>query len=169
MNEKGKKRWYAIYTRSRQEQKVYDLLIEQGIDSFLPKIDVYKQYSDRQKKVSEVLFKSYVFVNITLKQEWNVFQTYGVVGFVKFEGKPVPIPDIQIKAVKQFISSGYTTVATEKDFLLGQEVEVIKGAFKGQIGRLIEINTKEMVVIELEAINNYIPIHIHRAFLKKID
>jgi len=166
---KSEKQWYAVYTRSRQEQKVFDLLIGQGVDCFLPKIEVVKQYSDRKKRVSEVLFKSYIFVNSTPKQQLSIVQTYGVVGFVRFEGKPVPIPEVQIDAVKRFILSKDTKLVAEEDFLLGQKVKIIKGPFKEQKGSLIKIDAKDFVVIELEAIHSYIPIHIHKAFLKKMD
>ncbi len=169
MKRKSKKKWYAVYTKSRQEEKVFDRFCGQNIEAFLPKVEVVRVYSDRRKKVSEVLFKSYVFVRITEKDYEQVFQTTGVVGFVRFEGKPAAIPDIQIEAIKKFIRSDDLELVSKEDFALGQEVEIIKGPFRGQSGKLIQQNNKNVVVIEIEVVNSYIPIHIHKAFLKKIE
>ncbi len=162
------RRWYAIYVRSRQEHKVFERLEKNGVQSFLPKVEVVRFYSDRKKRVVEVLFKSYVFVYIELTESMNVLQTIGVVSFVKFEGKPVPIPEFQIAAVKRYIQDERAELVQEDDFLLGQEIEIVKGPFKGQKGRLITISQKEMVVLELEVLNSFIPLKIGKSFLKKL-
>ena len=57
--------WRVLYTKSRQEKKVAACLTEKGIKNYLPTIKTLKQWSDRKKMVEEVLFKSYVFVNLS--------------------------------------------------------------------------------------------------------
>ena len=72
--------WYAVYVRSRHEKKVHQLFQEQGLTSFLPLLETWKQWSDRKKKVSDPLFRGYVFVNIDLfKDRIKVLDTEGVV------------------------------------------------------------------------------------------
>ena len=59
------------------------MLLEQDIVSFLPLLETWKQWSDRKKKVSEPLFRGYVFVNIDIRKEHiTVLDTEGVVKFI---------------------------------------------------------------------------------------
>ena len=74
---KDNKKWFAIYVKSRSEKKVFKLLEDIGIESFLPLITRVKQWSDRKKKVEEPLFRSYLFVNITLSDYYKVLNTAG--------------------------------------------------------------------------------------------
>jgi len=64
--------WYAVYTKSRMEKKVSLRLEEAGIESYCPVTKRKKQWSDRKKIVEEVLFRSYVFVNIDLVTQEKV-------------------------------------------------------------------------------------------------
>ena len=97
------KKWFAIYVKSRNEKKVFKQLEDMGIESFLPLITRVKQWSDRKKKVEEPLFRSYIFVKISLKDYYTVLNIPGVVKFVCFEKNPVPVPENQIVAIKQYI------------------------------------------------------------------
>ena len=82
---KENKKWYAIYVKSTNEKKVFKTLDDIGIESFLPLITKMKQWSDRRKKVEEPLFRSYLFVNITLSDYYKVLNVNGVVKFISFE------------------------------------------------------------------------------------
>ena len=44
-------KWYAIHTRSRFEQKVYDGFCSKSIETFLPKVQVMSRRKDRRKKI----------------------------------------------------------------------------------------------------------------------
>ena len=92
--DKNKKKWFAIYVKSRNEKKVFNTLDSIGVESFLPLITKMKQWSDRRKKVEEPLFRSYLFVCIPLSDYYKVLNVSGVVKFICFEKKPVEVPDL---------------------------------------------------------------------------
>src|SRR5664279_5154824 len=98
--------WFALYTRSRAEKKVYNELVHRNIDAFLPMHKVMRQWSDRKKIVEAPLFNSYLFVNITEKEHLPTLQVEGVVRFISFEGKAVAIPPQQIEAIKAYLGEG---------------------------------------------------------------
>ena len=52
--------WYALYTKPRWEKKVAKALEKIGIIVYCPMITEVRQWSDRKKKVTLPLFKSYV-------------------------------------------------------------------------------------------------------------
>ncbi len=56
--------WYVLYTKSRNEKKLTQLLSEKGFDVYCPLQETVKQWSDRKKKVQEPIFKSYIFVHL---------------------------------------------------------------------------------------------------------
>jgi transcriptional antiterminator NusG len=65
----GSLKWYALHTRSRFEQKVYDGLCGKSLDAFLPRIQVISRRKDRRKKILVPLIPGYVFVRSLLVPE----------------------------------------------------------------------------------------------------
>lgn len=43
-------KWYVMYTRSRAEKKVADMLEEEGVKVYLPMVEELRQWSDRKKR-----------------------------------------------------------------------------------------------------------------------
>ena len=104
MDDIGILRWYAVYVRSRYEKKVHQLLLEQNVASFLPLLETWRLWSDRKKKVSEPLFRGYLFVNLDIhKENIKVIDTEGVVKFVGIGRKPSVISEKDIDWLKKLI------------------------------------------------------------------
>lgn len=162
------KTWYAIYVKSRAEKKVAAEFERTGIDHYLPLRKVLKQWSDRKKWVEEPLFKSYVFVNIIQEDYYKVLQTFGVVKYITFEGKAVPIPPQQIDAIKFFLDEKNPELSPPDEWKKGQHVEVISGSMTGLTGTLVEFKGKHWLGIEIEAIGHSIIIQIQKNKLRTI-
>ena len=170
MSEKTVSRWYALYVKSRYEKKTSKLLEDKNIETFLPVIGRLKQWSDRKKMVEEPLFKSYLFVRSDLKNYFEILNTPGIVRFVTFEGKPVPVPDNQLLAVKEYIGeySGDDDFDNLQDLHEGQLVEIAYGQMKGLVGRLVEIKGKQRLVVNIEAVGQSLPISVSRSQVKSL-
>ena len=164
----NKKTLYAIYVKSRAEKAAHAELAENGIDCFLPLIKTLKQWSDRKKWVEEPLFRSYLFVHINKPEYYKVLNTAGVVRYITFEGKAVPIPDQQIEAVRFFLSEDEEPPADPHSYQPGQTVEVIKGALLGLTGELIQLAGKHKVRIEVVGIGQAVFITIPMSYLRII-
>ena len=165
MSEKTVVRWYAVYVKSRYEKKTSKLLEDRHIETYLPLIGRLKQWSDRRKMVEEPLFKSYLFVHTDLKDYIDIHNTPGVVRFVCFEGKPVPVPDNQLAAVKSYIGEydGADDLNQLSELHEGQMVEIARGQMKGLVGRLVEMLGKQRVIINIEAVGQSLPISVSRS------
>ncbi len=165
MPEKTVSRWYAVYVKSRYEKKTSKLLEDRHIETYLPLIGRLKQWSDRKKMVEEPLFKSYLFVHTDLKNYFEILNTPGIVKFVTFEGKPVPVPDNQLVAVKEFIGEydGEDDFGQLQDLREGQMVEIAIGQMKGLVGRLVEIRGRQRVMVNIEVVGQSLPINISRS------
>lgn len=164
-NPRDSLRWYAVYTRPRHEKKVLSNLQKKGIESYLPLIKQYHQWSDRKKWVEEPLIRGYVFVNIPLKYSLYVLETYGIVRFVMFKREYASIPNFQIEALKRTIDSKYPIEA--RPYLkVGQIVEVVEGSLKGIIGRIQRIENDNKFVISLDAIQSAFSVQIDPSLLR---
>lgn len=162
------KTWFAIYVKSRSEKKVAQLLEECGIDFYLPLIKQLKQWSDRKKWVVEPLFKSYVFVHIEEKQYFQLLQVPGVVRYISFEKKAVPIRPQQIEAIKYFLNEKQPELEPGQNWEKGKQVEIIFGSMTGLIGHLVDVKGKHKVSILIDAINRTLLIRIPKTKLRII-
>ena len=170
MAEKTIARWYAVYVKSRYEKKTSKLLEDRYIEVYLPLLNRLKQWSDRKKMVEEPLFKSYIFVRTDLKNYYDILNTPGVVRFIGFEGKPVPVPDNQIVAVRQFVgeNDGTSDLDELQNLQEGQLVEIVYGEMKGLVGRLVSFNGKQRLIVDIESVGRSIPINISRSQVRSL-
>jgi transcription elongation factor/antiterminator RfaH len=162
------KNWYALYTKPRNEKKTFESLTSAGIETYLPLIKTLKQWSDRKKWVEEPLFRSYIFVHIDKSDYYHVLNNTGIVRYITFEGKAVPIPENQIQAIKQYVGKDFEPIDNLNKFRVGDKVEVIKGSLMGLQGRLISIKNKQKVKIEIEAISQSVYLSVPKSFLEII-
>lgn len=146
------KNWFAIYTKSRNEKRVAELLSQQGIENYLPLMKKMRIWSDRKKLVEIPLFSSYIFVNIDEKEYYECLKVPGVVKFVSFERKRVSVPSYQIEAIRKYVETGEELIPNEGDFTIGKRVRVTRGGMKGLEGRLTEVLGKQRVKVEIESI-----------------
>ncbi len=159
MEVKGHK-WRVIYTKSRQEKKVAELLSEKGIQSYLPTIKTLKQWSDRKKKVEEVLFKSYVFVNLDERMYYEALKTPGAVKYVSFGGKAATISDKQIETIKNTINNELEFEISTDYFKKGDLLTIKKGPLRGATGEVVSWSGKKRLLVRINEIGYSLVVHL---------
>jgi transcriptional antiterminator RfaH len=167
MKERSDTKWYAIYTKSRAEKKTASELAKRGLKVYLPLQKTIRSWSDRKKTVELPLIPSYLFIKINICSYFDVLNTKGVVKFVCFCGKPVPIPEWQIKNLKILLNSDERFEIILENFEIGERVFIDKGSLIGLRGILIEHRAKHNVLIRIDSIEKNILVNIHPAYLKK--
>lgn len=163
------KRWYAVYTKSRNEKKAHAALLEAGIDAYLPLVKILKQWSDRKKWVEEPLFRSYLFVNILPGQYHQVLNTFGIVRYITFEGKATEVPVNQILAIKHYIDAEDFSSEQDAHFVVGDKVEIFRGPLKGLTGNLLRVKGNQKVRIEIESIGHSLVLTIPQSYLRVLQ
>ncbi len=154
MNREEETRWYAAYTKSRNEKKVYQRLLSQGFEAYLPLQKRLKQWSDRKKWVEEPLLSSYVFVKLAKTDFYNVQSTEGLVRFISFEGKPAPIPPEQIDVLKALLNENIAIEAVDQQLEPGDEVEISFGSLSGLKGELVSHQGKNRLAVKIDHISH---------------
>ncbi len=160
--------WYAVYTKPRNEKKVYAQLVENGVEAFLPLQKRVKQWSDRKKVVEEPLFRSYIFVRVTERDYYNVLNTPGVVRYVTFGGRAAPIPARQIDLVKQLLMQDIEVESVAETIEPGSQVEIRFGGLMGITGELVEHSGKSKVVIRVDHISHSLLVTLPKEYIVKV-
>ncbi|MGQ9701156.1 MAG: transcription termination/antitermination protein NusG [bacterium] len=139
--------WYAVYTRCHHERAANKILIDYGINTFLPEILVPSRRRDRKKLIKKPLFPNYLFVYLdNVKENWlKVYRTYGVVRICG-NGRPTPIPDEDINSIKIFVESE-RNIYPLPYLVVGAKVRVISGPLSGALGILLKEDHKKRKLV----------------------
>lgn len=161
--------WYAVYVRSRHEKKVYQLLQESGVDSFLPLVETVRKWSDRKKRVREPLFRGYVFVKIDChKEQVKVLDTEGVVRFIGIGRHPSVIAERDIDWLMRLVREPDALHRTVTSIPPGRKVRVLAGPFKDFEGVVVKSGRDERLVVFFDSIMQGVEITIPPEILKPL-
>jgi transcription antitermination factor NusG len=151
--------WYALYLRSRYEQKVSVALAKKHVETFLPLIEELHLWSDRKKKVLEPLFRGYIFVKTDLRDKETILTTDGVVRFVGIDHKPSSIPASQMGWLRRMVG-GSVEVQREKYLDVGEKVRISAGPLVGIEGIVRWIHGISRVVVSMTAIEQSVSVQV---------
>jgi transcription termination/antitermination protein NusG len=162
--------WYAVYTKSHYEQKVFQALKDKSIVAFLPRIETLSRRLDRKKKIWVPLFPGYVFFRIPweLKLYWEVLKTDGVVKALTMGGSPAPVPEVEIQSVKIAVES-LLPLSPHPFVREGDRVIIEGGPLKGALGIFISREGKlGKFVVGVDLLNRAVAVEIEPEFIRKL-
>lgn len=165
---KEEPRWYALYTKSRNEKKVAARLSDRGYECYLPLQKTMRKWSDRKKLVEVPLINSYVFVRMVLSQRFEVLQDPGAVFFINFERLPAPVADKDIEYLKRILGEGFEVEAVQEAIEVGQKVKVVIGQLMGMEGELVEHRGGQKVLVRIENIPFSLMVSVPLEFVEKL-
>ena len=170
MNENFAK-WYALHTRSRFEQKVYEGLCGKSLDAFLPRIQVMSRRKDRRKKIFVPMLPGYVFVRSELHpdEHLQILKTVGVVRMVGFRGRAVPANEEEIASL-MILDGTDRTVQNRAYMKKGDRIIITEGPLKGLTGFYLHHKGQtDKVVVSIELLRRSLEVEIEDWALEKIS
>ncbi len=181
-----KKEWYVVNTYSGHENKVKANLDmrkdSMGMSDYIFEVIVpmhketeFKDGVENEKQKKS--FPGYVLINMIMTDEsWYVVRnTPGVTGFIGSSGggaKPIPLfPDEVDRILSNMIIEGDTPeVEVKVDLEVGDNVELLSGAFSGMQGTIDEIDMdKQLVVVSVDLFGQLTPVDVEYKELKKVE
>lgn len=129
------KRWYAVHTHPRSEQKALFNLERQGFHAYLPCFAKQRRHARQQQLVSAPLFPRYLFVHMDLDADrWrSVYSSFGVSDVVSAGDQPVPLPDRVIESIRtREGDDGLVKMQAPKPFRSGDPVQIHGGPLAEQ-------------------------------------
>lgn len=136
--------WLVIYTKPRSELRVAEALKKMGVEVYCPVVQEIRQWSDRKKKITTPLFKSYVFVHLEAQQRNQVFKVPGVVNYLFWLGKPAEVRDEEIRTIKKWNENDEIDQWQVEDLSPGDRITISDGVFKNQEALIKHIGKKRM-------------------------
>jgi transcription antitermination factor NusG len=162
------KNWYAVATSPRHEKWVAQQMKSFDIECFLPAYKSLRRWKDRRKELELPLFPGYLFVRIALQHRLSVLRIPGVSQMVGTQGKPSALPEHEIQALRNGLSSGlYAESVTW--LKVGRKVCVQRGPLAGARGILVRKKQNCRIVISIDAIMRSVALEIDEADVQPIS
>ena len=164
--------WYAMYVKMHHEKKTAEKLYNMGIKNFLPLQERIKQWSDRKKKVKEVIIPMMIFINTDEKTRIEILKSIPSINGTMIDRathKPAIIRDEEMERFMFMLDYTENAVRfTSEPLKPGEKVEVIKGPLCGLKGELIDIEGKSQVSVRLNMLGCAM-VEMPAGYLKKIE
>lgn len=150
-------KWYVLHTRPGYEfvaqenlKRVVEKnnLLNRVFDIIVPTEDVVEEKSGKKVIVTRLQMPTYILVKMIYGDDiWHrIVGTRGITGFVGPKGRPLELPQEDIVRMR--------LEKTEADISMnvGDKVEILDGALKGQVGEIKDINKETLsatVIVEM--------------------
>ena len=159
--------WYALYTRHQHEKAVANILSNKGFEVFLPLYTAAHRWKDRTKQLSLPLFPSYVFLWSCLDRRLDVLTTPGVHDFVGWGGRPAPIPQTEIEAVRRTVETALR-VEPHPFLRCGDRVRVRHGSLAGIEGILVRKKGLFRLVLSVEMLAKSVAVEMDVSAVERV-
>jgi transcription antitermination factor NusG len=163
--------WYAVYTRSRHEKQVEQILRRQALETYLPLRRAWSRRRDRRVTVELPALPGYLFVRCALYGEVRaqLKKTAGVIRVVENAGRACVIPEEQIESLRLILTRSFEAEA-HPYFNVGDRVQVARGPLVGARGRLMRVAAgRHKLVVAVEFVNQAVAVEIDAADVDRCD
>ena len=162
-------KWYAIYVKPKQEDKVEETLARASIEVFNPKLRRKRLIRGKYEPVIRPFFPNYIFAKFDSSTQYHMIKyTRGVRGIVGNLGSPWPVSEEIINIIKSRINEEGFIVITP-DIKIGDKVEITEGLFRGFIGIFErEMKDSDRIIVLLNTIEYQARVEIEKELLRGI-
>ena len=161
-------KWFAVHTKYKSEKIVQRMLSQKNVNAYLPLQKHARKYQRRISSVELPLISCYIFVNITKADYVKVLETEYVVGFVRFGKNLIAVPEQEITLLQRIINEDIDVFVEKSTFYEGDEVEIAVGNLMGLKGKLISVEGKNRMLVELEQLGYTLQLSIEANMLQKL-
>jgi transcription antitermination factor NusG len=161
--------WRVFYTRARAEKKCETRLDDRRIEVLCPTRTVVRQWSDRKKKVTEPLFRNYIFARVDEKDRLRVLQTNGIVRCVSFRGEPARLREEEIEQIRHTQNAPDRLDVVDLRPPVGATVTVTDGPLQGLTGEVREHRGQTYVLVRVEAVRQAIKVQVPHDWVTEVE
>ena len=149
------KNWFALYTKPRSEFSAERQLQVLGVQYFLPTITNVRQWSDRKKKITEPLFRGYIFIHTNEKERLQAVKVSSVIRCIFAHGRPAVIPEWQIENVKRMLKLDLQ-ITVQNEFTPGKKILINDGPLRGMIGVVVNSKRGKSIAVSIDLLHRSI-------------
>ncbi|MBX2968287.1 MAG: UpxY family transcription antiterminator [Cyclobacteriaceae bacterium] len=160
-------RWHVVYTKPNQEKKVAHNLNLRYANAYLPVRKEIRFWSDRKKSILTPLFPGYIFVHLSTKNRFRIFDVPGIIKFVGSNTTPATISDKELNTIRRLETCGYPI--TEDQAEIGTLVKVTGGPLLGLTGRLLLRKGKKRFIVSIESIQKTLCVEVPGCWIEPVN
>ncbi len=160
--------WFAIHTRYQHEKAVAQALANKQFEVFLPLYAAVRRWKDREKQLSLPLFPCYVFIRGGLERRLDIVTTSGINGWAGIGGRPSPIPDNEIEAVRR-VADWSHKVEPHPYLKCGDRVRVKSGPLAGLEGILVRKRNLFRLVLSVELLVRALAVEVEASCVERVE
>lgn len=160
--------WYAVRTKSNQENRATANLTAWQVQTFVPKLRERSTLSYGDRVVIKPLFSRYIFAHCDDNLIYKVNSTRGVQNVVSLGGRPVPVDNEVIDLIRSRLDDD--GIVQLDEFTAGDKVQVKSGHLKSLSGIFTEkLKDSDRVKILLSTVNYQSHLVIDREMIEKVN
>ncbi len=162
--------WHVLYVKSCQEKKVYQLLLENQLEAFLPLVKTIRKWSDRKKVIIKPLFNSYVFVKINSAKDFNTTLSIdGACGYIRFGTEYALVKEYEISKIKLFTNSHdiYDIDTSGCSLEVGEIRKINFGSLSGLECEILKVNRINKIIVRIDSLQQNITATIPSSYLSE--
>ena len=165
-------RWYAIFTKPKQEDRADFNLRAWEVETFSPKIKELRRdpLTGRRTCTIKHLFPRYIFARFRASDLLHkVYFTRGVHSVVSFGDEPCPVSDDIIELIQsRRVGDGFIQLGEE--LKPGDKVIINQGSLKDFVGVLEgKVDDRDRVAILLTAVSYQGRVMVERDWVRKVS
>jgi transcriptional antiterminator RfaH len=151
------RRWWAVYTRSRQEKSLARQLHSMEVPYYLPLVPKVSLIGGRRVRSLLPLFGSYMFLFATPEERIQALATDRIAQLL--EAKDATRMTRDLRNVRALIASG-APLTVEARLQPGQRVRVKNGSLMGTEGTIVARRGEERLLVAVEFLQQGVSILI---------
>jgi transcriptional antiterminator RfaH len=170
MENEGVHCWYAVCCKPRQEAVAEENLLRQDFHVYLPRIRIRQRRRGQWIDAVEVLFPRYIFIRIDplRRSTATVRSTRGVVGLVRFGGRPAVVPEAVMVALLQREDAASGLHQDNRPlFCPGEAIKLVDGPLTGMEGVFTQQDGDKRVIVLLELLGKANKVSISRDWIAR--
>lgn len=159
--------WCALHTRHQHERTVASVLAGKGFDVFLPTYHAVHRWKDRNKQLVLPLFPGYLFFRYELDRRLEILSTPGINSIVSVAGRPAPITETEIEAVRRAVGS---SLGVEPHPFLseGDTVRITAGPLAGLEGIVTRRKDALRLVLSVSMLGRSAAVQIDGCMIERV-
>jgi transcription antitermination factor NusG len=160
--------WFAIQTKPRYEYISSAIILQKGITTLLPTYEESRQWSDRTKRLKRPAFPGYFFCKANEGQLAQVALTTGVRRVVGCGGRPEPIEESEIEALRAAVEAGLA-VRPHSYVEIGDRISLDSGPLAGTQGVVVADRNGCKFVVSVEILRRSVAVDVPPHWLKRLQ
>ncbi len=160
------RRWWALYSRARQEKAVARQLYRWQVPFYLPLVDKSLLYRGRRVTSHVPLFTAYLFLYGTEEERVRALSTNRLSSVLEVVDQPRLVHDL--RQIQRLIDAK-APLTIESRLTPGRRVRIKAGAFQGLEGTVVSRQRQTRLVLAVNFLQQGVSVEVDDFLLEPLD